>query len=221
MGMIPGMPGSTVCSFMFVKLGEFQQTVLLASTDSSGRHFCNGVVVVGKAGGRIWQSGAFGWQIDDVTRLIIRPDGAARSYLAVASAFSDYGGWKCTAVVPRIYDLARERLVEVSSQFPLFYEKKAKSWPYESGAPDAAVCKTMEVDKLKRLSGREPRAGFDTAAKWMTNADADTRLKAVQVFGDIWDQASQRKLRAMANDPDAIVVQSVQALLKNGNKNLP
>jgi hypothetical protein len=166
--IVSGAAQPQVCSSSFIRLGEFQQTILLARVDSSGWRFCNDVVVVGRAAAPIWQSSVDGAEVDDLQQLIRRPEGATSPYLVVPSGISDYAGANCLAFIPRVYDLTREGLVEVTSQFPLFYKTQSISWRSNNPAPtDAALCTAMELEKLKRLLGSDPRAGFDTAVNWM------------------------------------------------------
>jgi hypothetical protein len=139
----------------------------------------------------------------------------------VPSGISDYAGANRLAFIPRVYDLTHERLVEISSQFSLFYKAQLKSWrSNNAAATDAALCTAVEMDKLKRMSGSDPRAGFDTAVNWMVSPDADTQLKAARNFGDSEDRTSQRELQVLSRDRNQMVADSARGVLKYGVERL-
>jgi HEAT repeat protein len=72
----------------------------------------------------------------------------------------------------------------------------------------------MQRDKLYRMAGSSPRAGFDAAEQWMKDPDPSMRRKAIDVFGDIADAASLMRLRELATDRDSVVAAKAQRVLQ-------
>lgn len=89
-------------------------------------------------------------------------------------------------VVRRIADMERE---------------KVRPGNYE----EALDAEWVTRDRLERLLGHDPRAGFERAAGWMRNGNPFIRLFAVEVLGEIPGENSSRYLALLAADKDRSV----------------
>ena len=76
----------------------------------------------------------------------------------------------------------------------------------------------MEADKIKRLLGLDPKAGFSLAQNWIHSTDPSLRAKGVAVLGDIADAPSLQELRRIAatSSPEAVLAKHY--LQSNGPK---
>jgi hypothetical protein len=206
---------ANICSFASIRLGTPLQTVLLVSIDVSHRDFCNSVLILGNLGEHVWSEVASAWQADDVSKLVDTPNGATHPYLIVPREISDYNGAMCIAAVPRVYDLKGKSLLDVSRKFPMYYQKLLSTWMLnDASRGDAALCNEMELDKLKRMAGISPDAGFTTAITWMSSKNTETRSKAIRILADIGDVKSLEALQKMTADGDRIVARKARRYLR-------
>jgi hypothetical protein len=63
----------------------------------------------------------------------------------------------------------------------------------------------VALDKVSRLLGEDPKAGYDRAVSWVKDGDSGLRNNAIQVFSEIGDAPSIGHLKALALDKDAPV----------------
>jgi hypothetical protein len=207
----------SICSFAVTKLGNPLQSALLVSLDVNGRHFCNAIDAITGPRNHLRLAEVRVWEEDEVAKLVQVPEGASRPYLIVSSPISDYEGASgCIATVPRIYDVKSGHLMEASQLFPSFYRKRIET-EMAPAAPhlDSAFCKVMEIDKMKRMSGIQTNAGYETALSWMHAPDRRTREKAVSTFADIRDVPSLAALQRMSHDQDELVSHFANGALKH------
>jgi hypothetical protein len=77
-----------------------------------------------------------------------------------------------------------------------------------------ATCAEIESDKLDRILGASPKAGYRRAVTWMRSADPAMRKRAARVFADIGDRVSLKRLQDLARDTDPGVAASAEGGLE-------
>jgi hypothetical protein len=191
-----------------------QGSTILASLDSSGRHFCNELVILH---GNVIVQRFDAWWVDDLSTVIRDLDHNGGLELVINQAYSPYeGATACMSVFPTVYKCQGETCIEASAQFQGHYtdyvdrlERELADLENRRLEQDVErlPCVRMEIDKAHRLLGADPTAGFALAEEWMKSKDARLRAKAVVVFSDIGDEASRQRLKVLQRDPDASVAE--------------
>src|SRR5262245_47787350 len=153
--------------------------------------FCNTLAVVEKGSSPVPQV-TDTWGLDDVQRSIKRnADGSLM--LVVPTALTDYEGVECIAVWQRLFKLQHGALVDVSTSYPRFYKARKRKVDATIAkmrqAKADTTCAEIEADKLDRILGASPTAGYKQAVTWMRSADPAMRKRAARVFADIGDAA--------------------------------
>ena len=207
---------TTVCDAVIVPADRSSEKHVLASVDGSGRRFCNGLLRITVTGRPTVLQTIDTWQVERVADVVSDLDQDGTNELVIPTAISDYEGANCIAVVPMVYTCASGKCAVAPTRFRDFYVRKASEAARRlvGGTPESTVCTTMERDKLLRLAGSNPRAGFDGASQWMNHPSPSLRRKAVRVFADIADDASRSHLRTLTTDRDPIVSASAEHALK-------
>jgi hypothetical protein len=84
----------------------------------------------------------------------------------------------------------------------------------EANLDEGLSCAIVEVDKLRRRLGIDPRSGARSAERWMKAPDPKLRRRAVVVFEDIGDEDARQKLNVLAQDADVGVASLARSALK-------
>lgn len=218
-----------VCSAVFADLGQKQERTLLITIDF-GRDLCNSLLVVRRTGSHYTETDLQVEQINDVESLVSKAAAVDHNALIIDEIIGFPEMTRCMAMVPFIYDIQLGQLRDVSTQYPAFYRNRIKTWrrdmsPMAEDDPsetrNCEDCYTMEIDKMKRLGGIDPRAGYATAVAWMTSPDADRRARAALVFADIADKDSLSKLAALAASAAGLASRVAHDALYRLNAHVP
>ena len=154
------------------------------------------------------------WWANDVRKAVGDPAGDGRNELLIPESLTFYEGARCIATWTRIFELRGDTLSDVSSEFPKFYKPRLNELRGQvSGAREEAVCRQIETDKIERVLGIMPDAGFERAQEWMESRDPSLRLKAVCVFADIGDKGSLGALSKAVQDKDPVVSEAAKQYL--------
>jgi hypothetical protein len=108
---------------------------------------------------------------------------------------------------------AGSRLVDASTQFGAYYtvvilpplqQNLNDLLANAPGTIDAAVAQ-IAYDKVLRITGQDPIAGFSQALVWATGSDPTSRIFASSVLADIGTPDALSALNNLLNDPDGNV----------------
>jgi hypothetical protein len=216
--------GSSVCDARELPGNTGRPPMIVASLDTSGRHFCNEIVLIRNGVPPTVVQDIEAWWADDLSTVVRDLRGTGDFELVVPQAISTYQGARaCIATFPVVYTCSASACVDSRSQFVDFYTQTLSELQQELATlvkkgPDQdtrrAPCATMEADKVRRLLGIDARAGFETARQWMKSSDPSLREHAVAVFADINDAASRERLKTLAADPDPGVAVTARNYLR-------
>jgi hypothetical protein len=195
--------------------------LIVASVDYSGRRFCNTVIIVKRERDRstLLQTISV-WGMEDVDSSLVDLDLDGTVELVTRSDISMYEGAKCVATVPVVYQCSAGMCVDSTAKFDDFLSKELDRFSAYLADPslneDSASCFSMSRDKLLRMRGTDPRAGFQTALEWLESSDPAVRAKGVYVLGDINDAASRKRLQDLAGDTDESIarVARIQLMIR-------
>lgn len=177
-----GLGLQEICGYGFKRLGNPAQRVLLVGFDPGSFRFCQSLTIVGRSAGGFWSQIIPAWEADDIDSLIGVPEGHQRPYLIVPHNLSSWaGGMNCIAVVPNIYDIKSNVVVNVNRQFPEYFERLLLDEPSQN--QDA--CQTMETAKLKSILDKPTDAEVGLALGWLTDPDFNMRDKGLHMLRDI------------------------------------
>lgn len=97
--------------------GSETDGLFLASMDYSGRHFCNTLLLV-RAGTspRLIQRLSV-WNLEDVSRALVDLDFDGRRELVISDILTEYGGGKCMAEVPIVYECSATGCVDTKTKY--------------------------------------------------------------------------------------------------------
>ena len=210
----------SVCDVGLLPASPNRPDTIVAVVDFSGRLFCNTIVRVSRTDPPSILQDISGWWVASLDsgglEIIQDVDRDGEAELVVPTAMSDYEGDRvCVATLPYVYRCDADECVDVSRESTEFYRgwqsvvesqlSDAES-SSEEGKRGIIPCIVMARDKVERLVGTNPGAGFDTAERWMGSADPLLQRKAVWVFADI-----------VAETGDADARQRLQTLAESGH----
>lgn len=205
--------GGTVC-----KAIQVSGTNFIVATLDYGRttRFCNEIATIEAGPSPKVIDRINGWGVGDVREIVRDVNPVTGQFtLVVDQLLSSYEGARaCTATFPDVYQCSSGKCVEDSKSRLDVYSGLLSELQSELASAQSAVetegrfrldCITMEADKVRRLLGMSPRAGYELAEQWMNSRDPQLRRKAIAVFSDIDDVSSRSHLQTLAKDPDRSV----------------
>ena len=189
------------------------------------------------------------WNLEKVDEAIKDLENDGTYELVLQEALTPFrGGASPIAYWSSIYGWKDGKFMRVDFQYPDFYKnripsidaelKRIMNEPYsceDSETPGnkdveltgclieahALAALSIERDKIYRLIGEDPHAGFRQALIWSKYADPDMREDAVVVFKDISDKKSLEQLKILSNDPDKGVSSMASKAIEDCKKNPP
>jgi hypothetical protein len=94
---------------------------------------------------------------------------------------------------------------------------RQNKWNYERLRASQAIIR----DKILRLIGTDPLAGYKEALLWAQHPDRDMKKNAIAVFKDIFDQNSRKQLEILSKDSDQLVANQARFAIHNNGKLSP
>ncbi len=198
--------GGRICSVAQLQVSGAEAPIVLASIDWSGRDFCNELWLLNPNSDSGADQNLPAWNVRDVKKLAVTLGAPGEHQLAIPQRYSLYNGAKCIATWTAIYVERDGKLTDDSADYPAFYQDRLRTLQNRlSSSEIEPVCTQMEADKIKRLLGLEPKAGFTLAQSWIQSSDPSLRAKGVAVLGDIGDAPSIQELNRVAatDSPEA------------------
>lgn len=211
-----------VCDAAFLQSAPNRPAAVLASVDVSGR-FCNEIDLIQAGDPPSIRQQIPAWGVDSLSSVLRDLDRNGEVELVVPRPFSSYeGAAACMATTPVVYKCSDAACRDVSDQYRSMYvgeldTRRRRLGAAQTKGPDEDAreipCLVMEIDKLQRMLGMNPRAGFAVAEEWMHSADPLMRRRAASVFADIDDAPSRQRLEALTNDADPRVASAARVSL--------
>jgi hypothetical protein len=211
-----------VCDAVFLQSPPGRSGAVLASVDLSGR-FCNEIVLIQAGDPPSIRQQIPAWGVDSLSSVLRDVDRNGDVELVVPRLLSDYeGAAACMATTPVVYKCSDVACTDVSDQYGGVYageleSRRRRLAAVENKGPDEDAreipCLVMAIDKLQRVLGMNPHAGFEVAEEWMRSADPLVRRRAASVFSDIDDAPSRQRLEVLANDADPRVASAARVFL--------
>jgi hypothetical protein len=165
---------------------------LAASIDESGRGFFNTIVIVRKLDKGFSYQTVQAWDVKSLDGLIKDVDGDRKKELLVPTGLTPYMGTRPVAVVPIVYGREKGIYVNKSANYsayyrtevvPLLQQKLDKLKSAKPGSLELDIAQ-IELDKVLRTSGQDPKAGLTQAQTWSKEDKIHQEL-AASVLQDI------------------------------------
>lgn len=156
------------------------------------------------------------WNPDDLTQILKDLDGDGYPELVLHRVLTPYRGARCMAAVPLVYKCSAKKCADHTRNFSRFLRQWLGETEAElaeqtkDGDEDEVACLTVSRDKVRRILGIEPHAGFELALQWLRGIDQDRREDAALVLSDIGDNEARTILSGLFRDNNASVARIAQ-----------
>ena len=148
------------------------------------------MILTKNAAGRVRSQNIDGWA--DLSAAVRDLNGDGKDELIVQKLLIQYD-CASTVVWPAVYRLENGKYVEVSRDFPEYYdnevlpvlERRIGKYRAEGETGQLAAEAEMMRDKILRVLGRDPAAGLRQAREWMSSDDPDLLRDAGITFQQI------------------------------------
>jgi hypothetical protein len=195
---------------------------LVTTLDVNARAYFNAVVIFSRdSSGKVTSAEIRGSEIRDLGRVVRDLNGDGKHELIIPTQLTEYSSAE-TVTWPAVYRLENGKYVEVSRDFPHFYDQdvlpevKKPISGYQAGAgppnPARQYALTeliMRRNQILRVLGRDPAAGLQDAREWMKSGDPRFLQAAAATFQSIgghedelraateaWERARERERAA-------------------------